>query len=81
MNWANTQAEKSRLDRGLSTPADFGMSFEDQLNGLHIESKSGKDDLPLAERAFGDLLAACDELTNVCLARCPGLQVALTYCR
>lgn len=65
MSWANTQAEKSRLERGLSTPAEFGMSFEDQLDGHRVDPKSGNDDLPLAERAFGDLLAASDALTNV----------------
>jgi hypothetical protein len=79
MNWANTQAERSRLERGLSTPADFGMSFEDQLNGLHVDPKSGRDDLPLAERAFSDLLAACDELTNV-RSITPSWGKALTYC-
>jgi hypothetical protein len=65
MSWANSQAEQSRLERGLSTPADFGISFEDQLDGHRVDPKSGSDDLPLAERAFGDLLAACDALTNV----------------
>lgn len=80
MNWANTQAEKSRLERGLSTPADFGMSFEDQLNGHQIDPKSGRDDLPLAERAFSDLLAACDELTNVCILLRRSYETALTHC-
>ncbi|KAJ9104517.1 hypothetical protein QFC21_002013 [Naganishia friedmannii] len=65
MSWANAQAEKSRLDRGLSTPAEIDMTFEDQMNGLQIDRSSKDDDLPLAERAFVDLLAASDELTNV----------------
>ncbi|KAJ9111449.1 hypothetical protein QFC19_001218 [Naganishia cerealis] len=64
MSWANSQAEKSRLERGLSTPADFDMTFDDQLNGLHIDRRSKDDNLPLAERAFVDLLAASDELTH-----------------
>jgi hypothetical protein len=69
MSWANAQAEKSRLERGLSTPADIDMTFEDQMNGLQVDRGSKDVDLPLAERAFVDLLAASDELTNVSIHR------------
>ncbi|KAJ9115030.1 hypothetical protein QFC22_005358 [Naganishia vaughanmartiniae] len=65
MSWANAQAEKSRLERGLTTPADIDMTFEDHVNGLQIDRNTKDDHLPLAERAFVDLLAASDELTNV----------------
>lgn len=78
MSWANAQAEKSRSERGLSTPADFGISFEDQLDEHRTDAKSGNDDLPLAERAFGDLLAASDALTNVRQPRFSDSEVVLS---
>lgn len=77
MSWANAQAEKSRLERGLSTPADIDMTFEDQMNGLQVDRGSKDVDLPLAERAFVDLLAASDELTNVRIHRIYGYNESI----
>jgi hypothetical protein len=62
MGWANAQAEKSRAERGLTTPipkADGG--FEDRMGNLRVSDEEPS----LPERVFLELLAASDELTQV----------------
>lgn len=62
MGWANAQAEKSRAERGLTTPipsSDGG--FEDRMGNMKVTDEEPS----LPERVFLELLAASDELTQV----------------
>jgi hypothetical protein len=61
MGWANAQAEKSRIRRGVPTPSvDAVLQLED-MDKLSLNDT----ETPLAEKAFAELLEANAELSEV----------------
>ncbi len=61
--WANSQAEKSRISRGVSTPV--GAYIGDVVPPLDHLGKNQGPGTPLAEKAFASLLEANTELSDV----------------
>lgn len=66
MGWASAQAERSKEERGLITPTPNAPAFEQQMEGLQIQHTEDADGTPLGEQVFTELLAASQELTEVC---------------